>query len=410
MSRRTPGRDRGHAPGGHGPGGHGPGGHGLSVEQWALQRQVYLDNLKVLLIAAIIAIHAILGYAATIDVWPYASVREVTLWPSAEAVLFVVVGPFAFFMIALLFLVAGLLTRPSLERKGTGAYVRDRLVRLGVPFAVYVLLMAPALSYALEHPLGLSTGSYWAEFLGKPPHLEMGPLWFVGVLLIFSLAYAGWAAIRQPGGAGRRLHDVTASRLLLLAAAVAPATFLVRLAYPIGSESLLSGLNFWEWPACIAAFALGIAGSRHGWLEAVPDRLYRQCRAATLLAAAVMAAFLVLAGVRNQIDNLLGGWHLPALLFPAIESILIVFGSVWLLAVAQQRLNRKPRLGPTLSRSAYGAFMVQAPILFGLAVALRPIDVPAELKAIVVAGAGVAASFALAWLLISRVPGVARIL
>ena len=106
MSRRTPGRDRGHA----------PGGHRLSVEQWALQRQVYLDNLKVLLIAAIIAIHAILGYAATIDVWPYASVREVTLWPSAEAVLFVVVGPFAFFMIALLFLVAGLLTRRRIIR------------------------------------------------------------------------------------------------------------------------------------------------------------------------------------------------------------------------------------------------------------------------------------------------------
>jgi Acyltransferase family len=375
-----------------------------------LARQVYLDNLKVLLIAAIIALHAILGYAATIDVWPYASVREVTLWPPVEAVLFVVVGPFAFFMIALLFLVAGLLTRPSLERKGTGAYILDRLLRLGVPFAVYVLLMAPALSYALEHPLGLSTGSYWAEFLGKPPHLEMGPLWFVGVLLIFSLAYAGWAAVRRPGGAGRRPHDVTAAWLLLLAAAVAPATFLVRLAYPIGSESLLSGLNVWEWPACIAAFALGIAGSRHGWLEAVPDRLHRQCRAATLLAAAVMAALMTVAGVRNQIDDLLGGRHWPALLFPAIESILIVFGSVWLLAAAQQHLNDKPRLGPGLSRSAYGAFMVQAPILFDLAVALRPIDVPAELKAIAVAGVGVAASFALAWLLISRVPGVARIL
>jgi hypothetical protein len=52
-----------------------------------VQRQVYLDNLKVLLIAAIIALHAILGNAATIDVWPYASVREVTLWPPAEAVL-----------------------------------------------------------------------------------------------------------------------------------------------------------------------------------------------------------------------------------------------------------------------------------------------------------------------------------
>jgi hypothetical protein len=34
-----------------------------------------------------------------------------------------VTGPFALFMIALLFLVAGLLTRPSLERKGPGRFL-----------------------------------------------------------------------------------------------------------------------------------------------------------------------------------------------------------------------------------------------------------------------------------------------
>jgi hypothetical protein len=36
----------------------------------------------------------------------------------------------------MLFLVAGLLTPTSLERKGPGPYARDRLMRLGVPFAL----------------------------------------------------------------------------------------------------------------------------------------------------------------------------------------------------------------------------------------------------------------------------------
>jgi hypothetical protein len=54
--------------------------------------------------------------------------------------------------------------------------------------------------------------------------------------------------------------------------------------------------------------------------------------------------------------------------------------------------------------------MLQGLVLLGLAVALRPIGVPAEVKALLVAGGGVAGSFALAWLFISRVPGVARIL
>jgi hypothetical protein len=54
--------------------------------------------------------------------------------------------------------------------------------------------------------------------------------------------------------------------------------------------------------------------------------------------------------------------------------------------------------------------MLQGLVLIGLAVVLRPLPLPAEIKALIVAGGGVAGSFALAWLLLSRVPGVARIL
>jgi hypothetical protein len=41
-------------------------------------------------------------------------------------------------------------------------------------------------------------------------------------------------------------------------------------------------------------------------------------------------------------------------------------------------------------------------VLIGVALALRPVDVPAEVKALAVACAGVAVSFAVAWLLVSR--------
>ena len=54
--------------------------------------------------------------------------------------------------------------------------------------------------------------------------------------------------------------------------------------------------------------------------------------------------------------------------------------------------------------------MLQAVFLLGLAVALRPVPVPAELKAVLVATGAVAASFGAAWLLVDRVPGLSRIL
>jgi hypothetical protein len=78
---------------------------------------------------------------------------------------------------------------------------------------------------------------------------------------------------------------------------------------------------------------------------------------------------------------------------------------VWLLGVAQRRLNRLagPR-GRALARSAYGAFVLQGVVLVGLMIALRPVGVPAEIKALAVAGLGVVGSFGLAWLLVTRTP------
>jgi hypothetical protein len=116
-----------------------------------------VDNLKVILIAAVIAGHAVLGYSE-FDWWPYADVREVTLLPVVAYVLLAVAASFALLVIPLLFLVAGLLTPPSLDRKGPWHFIRDRLLRLGVPFAVFALLLWPLLEYALFRQLGEAPG------------------------------------------------------------------------------------------------------------------------------------------------------------------------------------------------------------------------------------------------------------
>lgn len=378
-----------------------------SVVEWASTRRPYLDNLKVVLITTVIVMHAVLGYASIVEVWTYTELREVTLAPATEIVLFALASPFGFFLMALLFLVAGLLTPSSLERKGTARFVGDRLLRLGVPFVLYVLIVQPTLTYALAHRLGRAPGSYWAEYLGPERRLDTGPLWFVGVLLIFSVGYAGWNAVRR-STASKGL--ISLRTLVLAAVVVAPASFAIRLIYPYGSESGFTDLNFWEWPVCSTMFALGISASRQGWLTAVPQPLARQCRVLTLLGALAMAALLVVVASRDLVDDALGGWRWPAIAFAVVDAVLTIFGSVWLLSAAQHRLDRRYRWGPWLSRSAYGAFMLQTLFLLGIAIALRPLGLPAEVKALVVALGGVVCSYATAWFLISRVPGVARVL
>ena len=47
---------------------------------------------------------------------------------------------------------------PRSSARGTRRFVVDRLVRLGCPFALYVLVVQPVLTYALEHRLGVRPG------------------------------------------------------------------------------------------------------------------------------------------------------------------------------------------------------------------------------------------------------------
>jgi peptidoglycan/LPS O-acetylase OafA/YrhL len=59
-----------------------------------------------------------------------------------------------------------------------------------------------------------------------------------------------------------------------------------------------------------------------------------------------------------------------------------------------------------MGRASFGAYLVHAPIIVLLAIALRGVPVPAELKFLAVFGLGVVASFGIGWLATrSRVGG-----
>jgi hypothetical protein len=363
-----------------------------------------LDNLKVLLIAGIIVVHAVAGYSDLGgDVWAYSEVRETTLADVTFVLIVATVFPFGMFLIALLFLVAGLLTPGSFERKGPGRFLRDRLLRLGVPYAVTTLLYWPAVNYALFRGLGEQPGSYWAFFVREFP--TGSPLWFVAVLLVLSLLYAGWRSIRP---APTRARPLTAPTLGLVAAGVAASSFLLRLVWPYGGGDV-AGLHPWQWPECAALFALGVAAAGHGWLTAVPEPLRRTARTLTLAAAAGVAVLVALP-LGFPIEYAAGGPHWQALVVSTLEGLLTVFGSVWFLSIAQRHLTRPLPHGPALARASYGAFVLQGVLLYGVAVALRPVPFPAEVKALVVAVVAVAGSFALAHLLVTRVPLLHRVL
>ena len=244
-------------------------------------------------------------------------------------------------------------------------------------------------------------------------------MWFVGVLLIYSLGYAAWRQWRThhasrfgtlPRPGAERSHPLGVRTLVMLAAGISLATILVRPAFPFGSGQI-GNLELWQWPAYLGLFGLGIVGVQRGGLDPVPDGIRRRCGQVvllSLLAFGLLFAAMSLAGYSTNIKE--RGLHLAPTVFAAIEGPITVGMCVWLLALAQRHLNRPPGArGRALARSAFAAFVLQGPIIIALQFALRRLGVPAEVKALTVACAAVTGSFALAWLLVSRTP-VGRIL
>ncbi|MET8759105.1 acyltransferase family protein [Lentzea sp. NPDC004782] len=358
-----------------------------------------VDNLKVVLVAWVIGGHALLGYAA-IGGWPYDEVNEVTFHPGVETVLAALIGPSGLFFMGTFYFMAGIFTPGSIVRKGRQRFVADRLVRLGVPWVVSAVVVWPTFVWIAYRGAGRNV-SWWQAFTQRDPLLDSGSLWFVGVLLIFSVALAFAPPMKERAITGRTAFGTTM--------VVAGTTFLTRLVFPARSGQI-GDLHLWWWPQCLGMFLLGAVGGLR-LAQRVPDDLYRTSRNVVIATIAVLPVAAALLGALDLAANaepFLGGWRWQAAALALVEGMLVVAGSLWLVGLAQRRLTGQGPFAEGLARSAYVAFVVQGPVLLSLATAMRPFDLPAEVKAPVVGAGAVAVSFAIGWVVTSRRGASAR--
>ncbi|RXH58155.1 acyltransferase family protein [Granulicella sibirica] len=94
------------------------------------------------------------------------------------------------FFMSLMFLVSGLFVYPALRKHGTLRFLRDRLLRLGVPFVFAVTLLMPIAYYASWQLSDRNAGFFdFYERLALAG-FAAGPPWFVWVLLFFDVVLA----------------------------------------------------------------------------------------------------------------------------------------------------------------------------------------------------------------------------
>lgn len=163
-------------------------------------RNVPLGYLRTLLTLLVVAHHAVLAYhpyapppPKSLDgemmIWAAFPVVDSQKWPGTD----LFVGFNDTFFMSLMFLISGVFAWSSLTRKGAGTFLRDRFVKLGIPFVVSAGLLAPLAYYPTFLQMQAPSSPFWSQWLaiGKWP---AGPTWFLWVLLAFggvaSLAHA----------------------------------------------------------------------------------------------------------------------------------------------------------------------------------------------------------------------------
>jgi hypothetical protein len=324
------------------------------------------------------------------------------------------------FFMSLMFLLSGLFVGPSLARKGGGQYLRDRALRLGAPFVVVALLTPlayyPAFRVTAADPGALAFLREWLS-LGFWPS---GPLWFVGVLLGFDVIAA---AINQfaPSLIERlgRLASVGRQRPAALFAAfmLVSAAVYLPLRAVFGSESWAAfgpfsvqssrALHYLVY--FLAGVAIGECGIGQGLLA--PDgRLVGRWFRWTRGAVGLCAVYVVMLGLLAP-DRPAGG--LP----PLERQLILGLGFVLccgaisfaMLAAFQRFANTATPLLTSLSRNAYGIYLLHYGIVMWLQFALLPAPIPAAAKAAIVLAVTLAASWT-ATAALRRIPGVARVI
>lgn len=362
-------------------------------------RSAWADNLKVVLVAGVIAAHTTMAWTH-VGNWVF---KEPLLREPLLSVLTLVTAILSLFGMPLFFLVAGYFTPVSFSRKGFGRFVADRAVRLLVPMLAYVLLLSPPIEFVDPDNAGWP-GGFW-EFV---PHIlwppAPGPTWFLGVLFVFSVGYGVLRLVlpaRPPRGRAPGVWP-----LVLVAVAVAVAAFPIMAVQPLGQE--LSRLAVAQSPAWLAGFALGAAARERGWLP-MEARLSRRIRWSAWSALGGGVVVFVLGTVTGMdLALLLGGGSWQSAVIALLEGLLVVFASLWVVDLFQRRFDTQGSFGRALSRAAYGAFLVHQGVLVALVLLSRRLGWPPEVSYAAVTAIGVAASFALGHLL-AHLPGVRRI-
>lgn len=372
-------------------------------------RLLFIDNMRVMLTIQVVLFHLMIIYAGT-GSWMYTEGRE-DFVTGALGAWFIAVSQ-AYFM-GLFLLISAYFVPGSFDRKGASHFLQDRLIRLGIPMAIYSWILSPVLVYLVRRVIeGLSL-PWWHYLPGLKYEavIGSGPLWFVETLLIFSVVYVGWrlAAGSRPASSTVDARFPGNGAIALFAVLLGIAGFLVRLWRPIGWNFTPLNLQFPFFAQYIALFIVGLIAYRRNWFLNLPETTGRLWLAIGIVVILLFWPLAIGGGADKGFELFAGGWHWQALAYALWESFLCLGMCIGLIYLFRRNANRQGKLARFLSSNAYTAYIIHGVMITIIALAVRDVMVYPLLKWALVALVAVPLCFGLSSL-IRKLPHTDRVL
>jgi hypothetical protein len=387
------------------------------------QRNVAIGYLRAFVTVLVLAHHAALAYHPFAPAPPASLVAQPRWWQAFPVVdsqrstgFALFVGFNDTFFMALMFFVSGLFVWHSLKRKRSGRFVRDRFLRLGLPFVVAAALVAPLAYYPTYLQIGGSGfAGFWQQWrsLGNWP---AGPAWFVWLLLAFDLVAAlllvlipNWGNALGRLSSGSDRHPIRFFGILVALSAVVylPLAIIFNPFYwssfgPFFFQTsrILHYLLYFLLGAGVGAYGL-----QRGLLA--PDG--KLARRWPLWSLAALLAFGLATGIGIAVLTTHAGsrpWEIAADLGFVFSCAASSFAFLALFV----RFARTPRkMFDSLSDNAYGMYLVHYAFVSWLQYALLKATLPAIAKGSIV----FLGTVVLSWITVAalrKIPAVARVI
>jgi len=327
------------------------------------QRLHYLDHLRVTLTVLVVTHHASQAYAPMSGSWLISN-------PTKSAVLMPFATVNAAFFMGLFFLISGYFVPSAFDRKGAGAFLKTRFIRLGLPaIVISVFVFAPVMYFMMGGQRSLA--GFIGNLYQSGWQLLYIHLWFLLHLLIYTLGYALWRLITNRFNI-RVLSDGKIPWhvvLLVFVIILVLSTWVIRFRYTINQWVpflYLVPAEMAHLPQYISMFILGILAYRFKALDRLPTAVGMVWLGIGVSAGAWYYAD-ILSGESFMMSLPISGKNLGSLAWSVWEALVCVGLGIGFLTLFREWINQQAsRLMSAITRAQYGAYIIHVLVVVGV--------------------------------------------